>query len=187
MSCSVNVWGGVQEHSSEVNEYYTVFTFLICPINNLCVPFYRHQWVGLMGLSLIILSPLNCDPEPPIGHLLFVRPRVEWKCNSSVPGAWSRDTLIIRTKYVALSEGVPSWLAWLWTIKPAFTDDMPSWLAWLEQSNQRWLKTCRAGWPDLNDQTSVDWRCAELAGLTWTIKMEWSIHASPESIPKFKL
>jgi len=105
-----------------------------------------------MGLCLIILSPLTCDPEPPIGHLFSVRPRVKWKCNLLVPGAWSRDALIIHTIYVALREGVPSWLAWL------------------EQSNQRWLKTCRAGWSDLNNQTSVDWRRAELAGPTWTIK-----------------
>jgi len=123
-----------------------------CPINHLSVPFYSHQNVGLMGLSLIIQSPLNCDPEPPIGCLLSVRPRVDWKCNSSVPGAWSRDALIVRTRHMVLSE------------------DVLSWLAWLEQSNQCWLKTCRAGWHDLNNQTSVDWRRAELAGLTWTVK-----------------
>jgi len=35
-----------------------------------------------------------------------------------------------------------------WTIKPALTEDVPSWLVRLEQSNQRWLKTCRAGWFD---------------------------------------
>ena len=63
-----------------------------------------------MGLSLIILGPLICDPELPIGHLSSVRPRVERGCNLSVPGAWSRDALIIHTTYVALSEGVPSWL-----------------------------------------------------------------------------
>ena len=50
-------------------------------------------------------------------------------------------------------------------------------------------------WPDLNSQASVDWRRAELAGLTWIIKpvltedelrwsdlnsqTEWSIHVSP--------
>ena len=30
-----------------------------------------------MGLSLIILGPLSCDPDPPIGCLLWVRPSVE--------------------------------------------------------------------------------------------------------------
>jgi len=128
------------------------FTLRIYPINHLHVPFYSHQRVGLMGLSLIILSPLNCGPVTPISHLLSVRPRVHWKCNSSVPGAWSRDALIVHTEYVALSE------------------DMPSWLVRFEQSNQCWLKTCWAGWFDLNNQTSVDWRRAVLAGLTWTIE-----------------
>jgi len=72
-----------------------------------------------------------------------------------------------------------------WTIKPALTEDVPSWLVRLEQLNQRWLKTFRAGWSDLNNQTSVDWRRAELAGLTWTIKMEWSINSSPDMNMKF--
>jgi len=151
-----------------------------------------------MGLSLIILSPLNCGLVTPIGHLLSVQPCVHWKCNLSVPGAWSRDALIVHMEYVALSE------------------DVLSWLVRLEQSNQCWLKTCCAGWFDLSNQTSVDWRRAELAGMTWTIKpvltedvpswqtwleqsnqcwlktcragwldmnnqMEWSIHASPQS------
>jgi len=57
-----------------------------------------------------------------------------------------------------------------WTIKPALTEDVPSWLVRLEQSNQRWLKTCWAGWSGLNNQTSVDWRRAELAGPVWPIK-----------------
>jgi len=66
-----------QEHSSEVNEYYTVFPLESLFLNHLYVTFYSHQNVGLMGLSLIIQSPLNCDPEPPIGCLLSVRPRVD--------------------------------------------------------------------------------------------------------------
>jgi len=61
------------------------------------------------------------------------------------------------------------------------TSVVPSWLVRLEQSNQRWLKTCRAGWSDLNNQTSVDRRRVELAGPTWTIKMKWSIHVSLET------
>jgi len=40
-------------------------------------PFYSPQSVGLMGLSLIILGPLSCDPDPLIGCLLLVRPSVE--------------------------------------------------------------------------------------------------------------
>jgi len=42
-----------------------------------------------------------------------------------------------------------------WTIKPALTEDMPSWLVRLEQSNQRWLKTCRAGCPDFNQNGMI--------------------------------
>jgi len=150
VSCSENVRGGVLEHS--LTNITLFLAVRICPINSPCVPFYSHQSIGLMGLCLIILSPLICDPELPIGHLSPVRPRVKRECSLSVSGAWGRDALLIHTIYVALSEGVPGWLVRL------------------EQSNQRWLKTCRAGWSDLNNQTSVDWRRAELAGPVWTIK-----------------
>ena len=73
-------------------------------------PFYSPQSVGLMGLSLVILGPLSCDPERGV--------ETRW---SSVEDTWY-------------------------------------------QVKMRW-----AGWLDLNNQSSVDWRLAELAGLTWTI------------------
>ena len=131
------------------------------------------------------------------------------ECNSSVPDEWSRDALIVRTRHMVLCEDVLSWLTlleqsnqcWLktwragwrdlnnqtsvdwrraeldgltWTIKPVLTEDVPSWLAWLEQSNQCWLKTCQAGWRDLNNQTSVDWRRAELSWLAWLWRVKWN-------------
>jgi len=110
-----------------------------------------------MGLSLVILGPLSCDPDPPIGCLLWVRPSVELR----------RDDRPYRTRGIKLRWDELAGLTW--TINPASTEDLLSWLAWLEQSIQRRLKTCWAGWLGLNNQSSVDWRLAELAVLTWTI------------------
>ena len=99
-------------------------------------PFYSPQSVGLMGLSLVILGPLSCDPDPPIGCLLWVRPSVELR----------RDDRPYRTCGIKLRWDELAGLTW--TINPTSTEDLLGWLAWLEQSIQRRLKTCWAGWLD---------------------------------------
>ena len=100
------------------------------------------------------LGPLSCDPDPPIGCLLWVRPSVELR----------RDDRSYMTRGIKLRSDELANLTR--TINPASTEDLLSWLAWLEQSIQR-------------NQSNVNWRLAELAGLTWTIKWKWSTHVSP--------
>jgi len=158
-------------------------------------PFYSPQSVGLMGLSLVILGPLSCDPDPPIGCLLWVRPSVELR----------RDDRPYRTCGIKLRWDELAGLTW--TINPTSTEDLLGWLAWLEQSIQRRLKTCWASWLDsawleqsiqrrlktcwagrldLNNQSIVDWRLAELADLTWTIfgnGLPMSVHNPPSVKP----
>ena len=114
-------------------------------------PFYSPQSVGLMGLSLVILGLLSCDPDPPIGCLLWVRPSVELR----------RDDRPYRTRGIKLRWDELAGLTW--TINPASTEDLLSWLAWLEQSIQCRLKTCWIGRLDLNN--------------LW----KWSTHVGPQT------
>ena len=114
----------------------------VCPINHLSVPFYSHQNVGLMGLSLIIQSSLNCDPET----------REQLICTRHVE---SRHIYLpYKTRGIKWRRAELSWLdlnnqtsvEWrraeladlTWAIKSMLIEDVLSWadLTWLEQSNQ---------------------------------------------------
>ena len=121
-------------------------------------PFYRPQSVGLMGLSLIILGPLSCDPDPPIGCLLWVRLSVEFR----------RDDRPYRTRGTKLKWDELAGLTW--TINPASTEDLLSWLDLNTQSSVGWRLAELAGLEhSIQRGLKTSWRLAEPAGLTWTI------------------
>jgi len=173
-------------------------------------PFYSPQSVGLMGLSLVILGPLSCDPDPPIGCLLWLRPSVELRRDDrpyrtrGIKLRWDELAGLTWTINPASTEDLLSWLAWLeqsiqrrlktcwaaglaWTINPASTEDLLSWLAWLEQSIQHRLKTCWTGWLDLNNQSSVDWRLVELAGLDVVYPCQSTVHQASSLLRRRRL